>query len=69
MYYHRYALSLMYFTNRACAVSGRQFHKAVIKVPKAGGVEELKGEVEELGKLEREYTSNLLLLVISTSVF
>ena len=36
----------------AIEVSGRQFHKAVIKVPKAGGVEELKGEVEELGKLE-----------------
>ena len=36
----------------AIEVSGRQFHKAVIKVPKARGVEELKGEVEELGELE-----------------
>ena len=43
---------LALFVSPAIEVSGRQFHKAVIKVPKAGGVEELKGEVEELGKLE-----------------
>ena len=43
---------LALFVSPAIEVSSRQFHKAVIKVLKAGGVEELKGEVEELGKLE-----------------
>jgi hypothetical protein len=35
-------------------VSGRRFREAVVKVPFASGVAELKGEVEELGKLKHD---------------
>jgi hypothetical protein len=35
-------------------VMGRRFRKAVVKVPFDTGVEELRGEVEELGKLHHD---------------
>jgi hypothetical protein len=35
-------------------VMGRRFRKAVVKVPFATGVDELRGEVEELGKLHHD---------------
>ena len=35
-------------------VSGRRFREAVVKVPFTSGVDELKGEVEEHGKLKHD---------------
>ena len=35
-------------------VAGRRFNTIVVKVPKADGVSELKGEVESLGQLDHE---------------
>ena len=40
-------------------VGNRLFRKVAMKVPKPSGVSELRGEVESLGGLSREYTHDL----------